>query len=269
MFAYYIPQSVVESKIKKPTPIGLTTADMQILGIGHLDKVAARNVTAGPDGQLGWLLYRDVPGEINSFDAVNQTWQRMPLPNDVWIGYETSKGMPQPRTLQRPEIIPGSSAVLGDGNAWAIPAAYEWDESLVANCPLPRSLAVQYDGSWTLGNVVPEHRRLWDLVSEYLDAQSSAIDGRFQFPKINDWCVLALQTNYYVGPYEVSLMMLLNQTTRNAVIDAILDLATYRNILKKKQPAPDTGDTSDGLSASTLANQATIDRPTPIGSITI
>lgn len=71
MFAYYIPQSVVESKIKKPTPIGITTADMQILGIGHLDKVAARNVTAGPDGQLGWLLYRDVPGAINSFDAVN------------------------------------------------------------------------------------------------------------------------------------------------------------------------------------------------------
>lgn len=268
MFAYFVPQSVLNQYAGVNTLAAIDQTILEKLKLGHIGKVIPKPINVGPSNGPGWLLYRDIPGAIDSYNANSQVWQSMPYPADFYIGWSKETGIPSPRSLRRESTLPGCNIVLGDGRQWEIPAAVDYSADALMQCRLPRSLKITPDGTWSVGLVIPEYRKLWDLLELYLDAEGKAVDGRFQFPQINDWCVAALGTNYYVGPSEVSILELINESVRNPIIESILDLHTFRDIMQKKRAALGIGDTSDGLDVSTLASDPTIGQPTPIGSLT-
>jgi hypothetical protein len=267
MFSYFVPNNLVSERTGKPTLVGIDQPMLESLGLGHVGKVTAKQITIGPSG-AGWLLYRDGYDACDQYLVNAQTWQPMPFPSDIWIGYNTVKGLPGPKHLARSEQLPGALSTLGDDRKWLIPAAIQYDDDGIFDCRLPRSLKVGSDGQWGLGDVLPKYKKLWTLLEKYLEAESTAVDGKFVFSEINDWFVTAIACNYYIGAAEASILGLLNQHNRNVFVEAILDIATRRDILQKKSLAHVTGDLSDGLSASTTDSPATTDQPTPTGSPT-
>jgi hypothetical protein len=192
----------------------------------------------------------------------------MALPNDIWIGYDIAAGLPGPESLQRSELMAGKSIVLGDNKQWCVPRACEFDQDLNRNCTLPRTLQINCDGKWYLGDVTPPYSQLWRYLNEYLEAAATAINGQFVFEGINDWCSLALQTNYFVGPSEVSILALLNAQTRSKIIDVMMDLEAFDTILQKKRAAQGIGNTFNGLSVSTTDSDQNTGQPSPTGNST-
>lgn len=265
MFSYFVPQSVLNQYAGVSTLIGVTSATLDRLKLGYVGPVTTKQISLGPSGSAGWLLYRNSPGAIDSYDANSQVWQSMPYPSDFYIGQTRSPDVMNPASLARESMLPGHPVRLGDGQQWNIPCAVDFDENGNMDCRLPRNLKILSDGTWSVGSVIPTYRQLWDYLESYLDAESMAVDGHFVFTAINDWCTAALSVNYYVGPSEVTILGLINQSNRSEIVNAILDLKSMRSVLQKKRQSLDTGDTSNGVNASTPDSQATTGQPTPTG----
>lgn len=265
MFSYFIPNAAVDKYAGAPTLIGVNASMLDRMKLGYVGTAIAKQIQSGPSGNAGWLLYRDVPGAIDSYNPDSQVWQSMAYPSDYFIGYRKATGLPRPASLARETMLPGHPVRLGDGNQWNIPCAVEFDEDGNYGCRLPRTLKINGDGEWVLADVIPRYRSLWDTLSIWLNALVDAGGKGFHFAPANEWCVNALGVNYYVGPSEVSLLSLLNRETRSAIIEAIQDLETYFSILEKKNRVLATGDTLNGPSKSMPEPQPITDQPTPIG----
>jgi len=272
MFSYFVPNQIVAEKAKVATLVRLTPDVLARLGLSHVGSVVAKQISTGPTGSGGWLLYREAggqgAGQCDRYLTNTQTWQPMAFPSDIWIGYETARGLPGPQSLERESQLPGQSVTLGDSKSWLVPAAVEYDDDLVVSCRLPRTIEIQSTGEWMLGDVVPIYRYLWKSMQAYKEAESAAIGRSFVFAPLNDWCIAALTANYYLGPSESLLLGLLDQMNRSRIIAAIMDYATGIEILQKKRIALATGDTPDGHDVSTPEPPAITDQATPTGPTT-
>lgn len=196
-----------------------------------------RGVMAGPGGQAGLLCGETIPP---GYYPDEQAW--VALSDRCWLGWTKDK-LPDPAELARPEQLDGHWVADDSGRRWLVPFAINWhaDGTDVGwSQALPRKLA--YRGTqWVPGEVKERYRRLWDLVQAYQQALAEAYLAQpdaeriaFAFEPIDELAVLALGTNYRVGPHELNALGAYDDHFRGQIIAAVRGLPLLDE-LKKKQ----------------------------------
>lgn len=235
-FLYYLPGETRKFTRDELDEVGLTYA---------FDRNPTSNYCRhGPDGKQGMVL---ASGDTKvGYYADKQTWRRIPGNKaDAWVGIY-SDDPPTPDDLARSVQLDGHLVALGDGNKWLIPKARAWieeDGELRWQHTLPQRLARNDDGHWEPQGPTERYARLWEIVTlwgpaqelSWNDAVSCAID--------------VLRANYTgLGHDEIELLGLLDTDCLRSVLDALGDLSTWEDWLKKKQL--DLASTSAGANTS-------------------
>lgn len=191
-----------------------------------------RAASAGPDGN-GIMFAR--AGVSMHYDADGQKWEQH---GDLWIGYNKDNP-PGPADLLRPDAIRGHMVTLNDGQVWEIPILRILDPGIVL--PQYQQFFLAADGSRRM-ELRPEYvdlgRRV-ELVWEKL--MESAKEGRtsFDIESGSDMIEEAIGLNYFAGPHEISILRLMNMGNVSVVIDAMLDVPSLDEVMKKKMLAAD------------------------------
>lgn len=222
---------------------------LRAAGLGYAveDRITPRTCE-GPDGQKGVVVCDgdDIEGRLGYWSA-EQTWKRVPG-SPAWCGRYTSD-RPRPDDLARATQISGEWLLLDDGHRWLAPKARRWvemDSKLLWDYNLPRCMTLNDDGVWEPGSVKPRYDRLWSLAMAYEQAAAEAVAAssddddsvRFAFPEIDSLAIGALQVNYRIGPVELDLLGIYDESVRQRIIDVLLDNATWQAWVKKKLAAP-------------------------------
>lgn len=242
-FTYYLPK---ESKADAETisRYGLTYAlDPRKRSIGQVS-------ANGPDGGAGLLatMAPDPP----KYDASSQTWRKAPKA-DYWVGKTTAATI-GPEDLARDRMLSGEWIELGDGNEWLAPYARRFDpnEGTYVQPPGVSSFDFDDEGEWIVGNVRPKYRELWGVATWFWAELAKATEvGDVSLPGAVDRSIVALQANYRISKTEAVVLGLLDESTVFAVLGAAVDLSTVREWEdKKKEAAPDGGDSDAGVTGS-------------------
>jgi hypothetical protein len=201
------------------------------------DRLTSRTCDKGPDGARGVTVIRG-GNEDNALGywPERQRWRQVPG-MDIWCGVYAD-AMPTPRDVERDDQVPGQWLKLDDGQQWLAPTARRWvpdGGELAWTHGLPQRLTLSDEGTWVTGGVKPKYQRLWDLSVRYLTATEDE-DGiiRFTVDELNDLAISALQVNYRVGPIELDMLGVFDETARRQVIRALLDLQTLDEWIAKK-----------------------------------
>jgi len=190
------------------------------------DSMAANQVAAGPSGPGGVMLAESCP---TSYDPKGQEW--FEVPGGAYSVGMCRDGLPRPSDLARKNQLAGFAVRLGDANEWLIPAARAWgfeDGELKWQPALPRLRSFGDDGKWHAGEVMQRHRPLWEAVVrtasavKRLASGDDAVVAEITVQSETDLAVLALRTNYRVGPVEASLLSLLTTESVAAIYDALV-----------------------------------------------
>ena len=231
-FLYYLPGRGPDIKL----------ADVRALGLGYAfdAQLTPRQCLGGPDNGSGVVI---AAGDQRvGYHKHEQDWRQIPH-SSAWIGYYRDE-RPTPTDLARPELLDGLWITCDDGSQWLIPKARRWEEfdgECYPVCGLPQRLSLAADGQWQLGAVKSRYEQLWRWVCAYEQAFAEAVqshhDGdvvRFTFDAINDMAIAALQANYRVSASELDLLGIYDLQIRERIVDALLDVATWRAWVKKK-----------------------------------
>ncbi len=232
MFLYYVPGAA-----------NATAETIESAGLSHaLDpgSIIGVQVTRGPDDKNGIVIASaDAPANIVGHYPGSQTWRQAPG-GVYWVGIDERK-RPTPESLMRPDALNGHAVELADGNQWIIPVARSFaqdDGELRYYCSLPHGVDLDDDGNWTVGSIRPRYAELWALAEKWWDAkQSATVDDNsvsLDFGEIHDSALAALKCNYRVGKVEVVLLGLFAGSSAVAILDALIDMPSLDEILKKK-----------------------------------
>jgi hypothetical protein len=259
-FLYYIPDGTREK---------VTLAALREAGLGYAFE---RNptpamVSRGPDGRAGCVLadpQRVPAGEIGYYPD-RQTWRQAA---GYWVGM-LSSSPPGPKDLARVKMLADRAwpVQLADDREWLIPVAraiHEEESGRLIHYPsLPHCVGVNEDGRWAVRGVKPAFRKLWDVAVRYWDSRWGAqtvsagtdesgearaedpadengdgarLSVAFDFVGLFDAALLALATNYRVGPHEVDLLGLFDTDSARRIMDAVVDWPFLEEWFKKKAP---------------------------------
>jgi hypothetical protein len=250
-----------------------------------------RQAMSGPAGD-------DIPGTIycnktqaDGSDAGfvgyypdHQKW--MPVPKTdktIWVGID-ERFPPTAESLQRPVTLESKSVEV-EGQKWLIPVArtfveIEAGEKLAPIGRLSNYIKLNEEGEWTYGDVEKQFETLWAAGFRYWEHfcntvmkldENSEIEGDLNKDAILDdfelaeLAVVALQTNYHLGPMEASMLNLLTPITITAILAAVIDLETYGEFAKKKEQQRIQEELSKGSSGSSEGTETT-SQPLPIAS---
>jgi len=246
-FLYYLPGQTRGS---------LTDRNLADMGLAYaLERPwTAAQVTTGPDAAGGLILGPNNHPDVGYYQD-RQQWQA--LLAGPWVGWLPAD-KPGPADLARSEQLSGQLVRLGDGQEWLVPLARgqsEQDGALVWFCALERKMELTAAGNWAPADVVERWAQLWRLAETWQaarwganidDAPEGADNVSLAVEMTNDeaaaGAVLALQANYRLGPVEAGILGLLTSRTMVAVLDALIDVATVWEYLKKKTAASGPAD---------------------------
>lgn len=235
MFIYFLPNQR-----------GIASAKTLPACLAHLvgaPGLRFQGVSKGPDGAPGMICtYGD---KSAAFNAQAQTWARM-AGESAWIGFDT---LPLPHDLMREDLRAGLALTLADGNPWMVPFARLMTGDGYETA-LPRKRRLGADGRWVADEVVAQYRALWEAACRWYEkkyglmvALANLGGGELVYgiqEETGD-AILALATNYRVGPMECELLGLLDDPAVEAILDTIADIASFDVLSAKKAVAADTG----------------------------
>lgn len=258
MFLYFVPGRNT-----------LGRHELAALGLAYLLEPGANFSTrgvpgGGPGGQSG-VVFASVPPEETGhvkIDLAGQVWRQIPG-SEAWVGHYTDR-LPTPEQLARHEQVAGEGLELSDGNIWQVPVARSWTRNDAGEdrwrVRLPRKLELNADGVWANGNVLPRLQPLWEVAQAWIGARTGRKESRFAGSGDIEAAILALQTNYKVGPVEVSLLGILREDLILRILDCLIDWSGWEEYLKKNGTPAER---------STSPNSTASDSPTtlPAGSI--
>lgn len=249
MFFYFIP---TEQTSTCPPEL---LAEFMLDGV--IDTPELCPVRSGPAGQPGIVVVdRSLSKTPIRYRPNEQIW-RQSFDTDAWIGYEAPTP-PRMHTLARANMLPGRRVRLCSGEQIEIPIArryIEADGHVFRTTALPKSLGRdQETGQWVPKDVVAKYKTLDNLLVGYTEALAEAyqhVDDdapivRFEYAPLPDLIVAAIAANYRVGPDEVDILGIYDQTLNRAIVDVLLDTATTEAWATKKKAAT----TSAGLTSS-------------------
>jgi hypothetical protein len=232
MFLYF-----VETTFPK-----LTAAELQRLGLAYAfeGSPGVRQITLGPDGKNGLLLWNKPAFKTQPTIERSQTWTKGPG-KEWYVGYET---LPDPQQLARPEQLVGKSILDECGRSWIVPYARQFaklEGKWQDYCGLPMRLKLSGDGEWRPTGIHHRYERLWQLAMEYETAIAAAFDNAPEnapsvtvaFDQIDELALLGVTANYYAGPVEFDLLGAYGMTFRREAVDTIRGLSLQRELEKK------------------------------------
>lgn len=236
-FLYYVPSQ----SVKVPEELSYAF---------EKPPVTSQVLANGPDGGAGTLFgggayHQDI--HRLRIDRSAQSWQPYPG-SKFWIGWYC-KQLPGPADLVRSSTVQGIHIPLGDERDWEIPiarACYQLPNgNLAPICSLPTVMQLNENREWVSGSVVRKYRDLYEIAEKWwgflMQALADKPEGddtaevELTTAEAASWCVTVLQTNYRVTDVEVSMLELLNDTTRGEILNALVDLHTWQERIKKKE----------------------------------
>lgn len=251
---YYLPQQTR----------GITLADIKAAELGYAfeERFTPCEVRGGPDKSGGVIVADDrgVPGHQIGYYPDQQEWRKIPG-IEAWVGCYR-EAHPTPADLARTRMLNGHLVRLGDNQDWLIPVArgqIETDnQELRWYVALPEVIGIDDAGNWEPGAVLPQYAELWEIANRWWNIQGEAtaekeadetaesVTVRFDFAGVNDAALSALATNYRMGKAEVVLLGLFNRRCLYDILNALVDIPTIEEFLKKKEEV-DGSPTADGL----------------------
>ncbi len=253
-FLYYLPGPVE----------GVTIKDVRKAGLGYA--FDSQNCTAAgvhanglDEGRQGTIIAD--PNRVESIGLYpdKQTWRKIPG-REVWAGFYTDD-RPTPADLARKEQLNGHLVTLLDGNKWLCSVARgaaEEDGSLVWFHALPQRLVLTDMGEVEHGDVIPRYAGIFELATRWFDLRMDALresDGQTIETKLTGLTGLAeaaseaMGINYVVGLPEC--IDLLTEPLAVEILDALIDMPTRYELLKKITDRLDGSPSDDGPSAAT------------------
>jgi hypothetical protein len=233
-FHYYLPNVTIGG--------GVTLDLLQKKGLATVFDASGyvtREVDGGPDNKRGVVVSY---AESTGYYPKKQEWQKI-HGADAWVGYDKTN-IPKASDLQRISWIDGYYTELGNGEKWIAPRARLADG--LPNLPCSHDLV---DGTWTRGNVVKKHQKLWSVAEKFWSTIEHAFDEQegeesisLSFPEENDFAVIALSANYRIGRTEAAILQLLDDESVSGILNALVD---WPSIVKKKLEEAEQENSSD------------------------
>jgi hypothetical protein len=250
---YFVPEANTMGQatavLKESPAAGILETKPSFVGAQGPANTGSGTLVALPDAS------GQVPRGFTYKDAT-QTWRPV-QGGKVWVGFDRN-ARPTPADLLRGTIVEGHNVMLGDRQRWLVPAARRWrkeDGEPRWVHALPTKRTIDAEGNWSTGPVAERFSGLWNRLDSLVKAQAAFAGGD---ESALDWfdldaeCALitdALAVNYRVGPPEVALLGLIESGTLAAVLDALCDAPTLKE-LRGKEQAPGEDSISPGAEAS-------------------
>ena len=237
-FFYFLPGAAQRIDLAQAlsTPLRATLLDLRT-------NPACRASTKGPeDCGSGCVISTTLSEEVElGYFPEKQIWQKIPG-EEVWVGYYVETP-PKEKDLQRGHMLGGHMVTLGDEEQdWLVPCArrfhFEGANTPVCYNALPCRDVLQSDGSWSPTEPRKRYQLLWDIAEKYWTVY--ALGGSVTYDDVRNWAVIALQTNYRVGPVEVSMLGLLDSVTCPAIMQAVCDIPGFEEYMAKKNTQRNT-----------------------------
>ena len=232
---------------------GLTLDHTAEVGLAHAfeaDCTCRRVMASGPDGGAGVIAVDHRRQPEPGYFADKQTWIKIPgNKTGAWVGRYTDRPV-LPEDLARQEQLDGHLVRLADGQEWLVPVARGCGETRdgqpVLYQAVPTRIALDAEGNWIDGEVIDRFRPLWSIATEWWDrfmaiGKSAAEEApepeeKFDFVRRADAAVEVLAINYRLARAEVALLGLFDGETARSVLDAIVDMPTIQEWIKKNRP---------------------------------
>jgi hypothetical protein len=191
-----------------------------------------------------------VPSEIVGYYPDRQTWKKAPG-NSWWVGIDRNNP-PKPEDLGRDESLPGHLVTLGDQAKWVVPIIRGLSDeggNLAWSREVPTVSRLNEDGKWIEGDMLPEFEHLWQVALDWFELANlrgtDEINERFgNMGNGHDYAAEALGVNYRIGPAEASILRLFTPQIVAKVLNAISDMPTYFEWIKKKLAAGNADESS-------------------------
>lgn len=240
MFIYFLQNKLDRSSLTA------TTKHLEELGLSHIAEspsdIIVRDIINGPGASIQAIA------------------NKHSIPNDSHLGYFADrqdvfefenfaigmiKGDWGPSAIERTDAIDSHPWQDWKGRSWKIPIAKRWeseDGQCQFRCALDRTLKVDRSGEWVFGDVLPKHRALWDLATDFFDrlakAQKIAQDDQstsYLMPSVelSDLCSIVFGANYRVSKYEMGAMEILRAKDQFEIMNLVIDMPGFALLQKK------------------------------------
>lgn len=224
-------------------------------GLGHaIDpgvSMLHQQVMRGPDNQPGMLLGasdRWTQGDVKWSDKLRH--KPFPKPHAAkqaiccWVDGEP---LPTPSDLSRVKQLEGQALTLADGQSWIIPHARRWEDGSYA-VRLPRTIDVDDDGSFVMGDVLPQYAAIWKHATTYWQqmidsavAVQAGESGTFTINNPMQIIVDAIAANYRVSARELGVLQSIDDQLVESVLHILVDYAGMSQLEKKTESVTGNG----------------------------
>jgi hypothetical protein len=142
-----------------------------------------------------------------------------------WVGIEDASFPPRPQDLEREAGIDGYELELLDNNVWRVPLVHAWDEKRAQHRPnLPQVMAPVIESGNTRMQirVQAEFEAVHELAGRIF--QAFAGQATVSLETLFSDAAAILGVNYRIGPEEIGLLGLLNESLAARVLALSIDL---------------------------------------------
>jgi len=233
-----------------PGRSGANSGTIEELGLGGRLGNQVKFVPAvGPTQSPGMFAALDKV-EVRGYDPKAQSWQE--TNEGYWVGMQNDK-RPGPDDLIRDTVYNSHSVELGDGKKWRFPILRVAMTGEIM--PINRAFTLDANGD-VVATLQDEFldlgERVMGIAQQYFNRIGAAeIEGEealnVTISIADDFAILtdALRINYRVTKWECSLLKLFNPMAIHNSIQAILDVPSMFDLLKKNFQS-DASNLTDG-----------------------
>jgi hypothetical protein len=249
-FQYFLPgvsRQSVTRELLIAAGLGAVLRDRMtandLCGQGSL---ALADVTSGPDGYSGTILYplteaeqeadEDAPPPRIGYYKDEQTWDKFA---GYYVGWNPD-ALPAPEDLEQDVMLKGFYETLGDGRRWLCPLI----RMVNGGNNLPDVWGVR-NGKFTM-SVKPDWNWAWDLSGEVWDYYSREADIPFELAF--EWAVRLLGINYRIGPVEATALGLFGRNDYMPVLRASIHGPFFEKLLAAQKKTPESSVQTDASS---------------------
>jgi hypothetical protein len=235
-FRYYLPQQPLNSAnridISAVQKAGLwDRLDDVVTGQLAHDRYICNPLHKGPDNGEGVLIVPEPPDGTpvagSEFAPDRQTWG-LSESGKYWIGIDREHP-PTPEGLVRGRTVSGVVATLGDGRQWLCPTIRT--ELLTPRVPMTYAMS----GGQLIGQVQQRYADVWRRSKAWClrfleDFKDERVVDLLGGPEAFRDAVACLAINYRIGIEEASALRILDDQALESVIDAAIDMHSFREI---------------------------------------